>query len=56
MMFAATFGALVPILLNRFRIDPAVASGPFITITNDISALLIYFSVTVLLLQKLGGG
>jgi len=55
MMFAATFGALVPILLDRFRVDPAVASGPFITITNDISALLIYFCVTVLLLQKLGG-
>ena len=53
MTFAATFGALVPVLLNRFRIDPAVASGPFITIANDISALLIYFSVTTVLVQKL---
>ena len=53
MTFAATFGALVPVVLNRFRIDPAVASGPFITIANDISALLIYFSVTAILVQKL---
>ena len=51
MTFAAVFGALVPILLDRFKIDPAVASGPFITITNDISALLIYFAVTSLLLN-----
>ena len=52
MTFAAMFGALVPILLDRFRIDPAVASGPFITITNDISALLIYFAVTIGLVQQ----
>ena len=51
MTFAATFGALVPIALNRLRIDPAVASGPFITIANDIFALLIYFGITALLLR-----
>jgi len=50
MTFAAAFGALVPIVLNRFKIDPAVASGPFITITNDIAALLIYFAVTIALI------
>lgn len=49
MMFAALFGAAVPILLNRTRVDPAVAAGPFVTITNDISALLIYFGVATLL-------
>ncbi len=47
MTFAATAGALVPIVLNRLRIDAAVASGPFVTIMNDITALLIYFAVTV---------
>lgn len=47
MTFAAVFGALVPLLLDRCHIDPAMASGPFITITNDISALLIYFGVTI---------
>ena len=53
MTFAAMFGALVPILLNRMRIDPAVASGPFITIVNDIMALLIYFGVTLAILQSI---
>ena len=51
MTFAATFGAIVPIVLDRIKVDPAVASGPFITTANDISALLIYFAVTILLLQ-----
>jgi len=55
MTFAATFGAFVPVVLDKVRIDPAVASGPFITITNDISALLIYFTVTALLVHRLAG-
>ena len=55
MTFAVAFGALVPIALDRFSIDPAVASGPFVTITNDISALLIYFGITVLLATRLLG-
>jgi len=53
MTFAAVFGAFVPVALDRMKIDPAVASGPFVTITNDISALLIYFGVTVLLIHRL---
>jgi len=53
MAFAAVFGAFVPIVLDRTGIDPAVASGPFITITNDVSALLIYFGVTYTLFQWL---
>ena len=52
MSFAAIFGASVPMLLHRLRVDPAVASGPFVTITNDIFALLIYFLVTTLLVQQ----
>ena len=53
MTFATTFGALVPIMLDKMHIDPAVASGPFITIANDISALLIYFGITLLLILGL---
>jgi magnesium transporter len=49
MSFAAVFGALVPVLLNRARIDPAVASGPFVSASNDIFALLIYYGVTLLM-------
>ncbi len=52
MTFAAIFGAMVPLALDRFRIDPAVASGPFVSIANDISALLIYFAVTVGMLHS----
>ncbi len=54
MTFAAVFGSCVPILLARFKVDPAVASGPFITIVNDISALAIYFTITLLLLIMIG--
>ncbi|MBT8046343.1 MAG: magnesium transporter, partial [Pontiella sp.] len=50
MAFAAVFGALVPVLLNRARIDPAVASGPFVSASNDIFALLIYYGVTLLMI------
>lgn len=53
MTFAALFGAFVPIVLNRIGIDPAVASGPFITITNDVAALLIYFGVTYTIFEWL---
>ena len=47
MTFAAVYGAFVPMMLNRFRIDPAVASGPFVTASNDIIALLIYYGTTL---------
>jgi magnesium transporter len=53
MTFAAFFGALVPMVLDRLRIDPAMASGPFISVANDISALLIYFAVTVSMVSRL---
>jgi len=50
MTFAAVFGALVPVLLDRLKIDPAVASGPFVSASNDIFALLIYYGVTLLMI------
>jgi magnesium transporter len=50
MAFAAVFGALVPVLLNRAKVDPAVASGPFVTSSNDIFALLIYYGVTLVMI------
>ncbi len=50
MAFAAVFGALVPVLLDRMKIDPAVASGPFVTASNDIFALLIYYGTTLLMI------
>jgi magnesium transporter len=44
-VFAAILGALVPLLLDRIKIDPALATGPFITTANDIIGLSIYFMV-----------
>ncbi len=51
MMFAAAFGAFVPLMLNRFKVDPAVASGPFVTASNDVISLLIYYCITFLLVR-----
>lgn len=48
-MFASIFGTLVPMTLEKLKIDPAIATGPFISITNDIIGMLIYMSITVLL-------
>jgi magnesium transporter len=44
-LFAALFGTFVPLALNRYKIDPALATGPFITTTNDIIGLFIYFMI-----------
>ncbi|MGB0868749.1 MAG: magnesium transporter [Flavobacteriales bacterium] len=49
-VFAALFGTIVPLSLNRFKIDPALATGPFITTANDIFGLCIYFSLAKWLL------
>ncbi len=48
-IFAATFGTLIPLILNRYDIDPALATGPFVTTLNDIVGLFIYFTVGMLL-------
>jgi magnesium transporter len=44
-IFAAILGTFIPMLLNRFKINPALATGPFITTTNDIFGLLLYFYI-----------
>ncbi|MCX8148425.1 magnesium transporter [Thermaurantimonas aggregans] len=49
-VFAAMFGTLVPLTLNKLKIDPAVATGPFVTTTNDVIGLFIYFSVAKLIM------
>ena len=45
MIFASLFGTVIPLVLNKLKIDPAVATGPFITTTNDILGLIIYMTV-----------
>jgi len=44
-IFASIFGAFVPLTLSKFKIDPALATGPFITTANDIVGIFIYFYV-----------
>lgn len=44
-IFASLFGTLVPLMLNKLRIDPALATGPFITTVNDIMGLMIYLFI-----------
>lgn len=50
-ILSGMFGALFPILLKKVGVDPAVASGPFITTLNDIFSTLIYFGFAYLLLS-----
>lgn len=47
---AAALGAMVPLTLHRLGIDPAVATGPFVTTGIDMLAILIYFSTAILIL------
>lgn len=44
-LFAAIFGTFIPLVLHRNKIDPAIATGPFITTTNDILGIVIYFTI-----------
>ena len=52
-LFASVFGSFVPLMLERLKIDPALATGPFIQITNDIVGMLIYMSISTFLLIAL---
>ena len=46
---ATAFGTLIPLILNKFEIDPALATGPFITTSNDIIGIIVFFSLAELL-------
>ena len=45
-LFASVFGTIIPLVLNKMKIDPALATGPFITTMNDILGLSIYLMVS----------
>lgn len=47
-IFAAIFGTLIPLMLDKYKIDPALATGPFITTLNDVIGLTIYLTIGVL--------
>ena len=48
-VFAAIFGTLVPLMLDKYKIDPALATGPFITTVNDVFGLFLYFFIGYLM-------
>jgi magnesium transporter len=48
-VLATIIGTTVPIFLHRFEIDPALATGPFITTSNDILGLAVYFVLASLI-------
>ncbi|ARK28626.1 magnesium transporter [Halalkalibacter krulwichiae] len=50
---ATVIGAIVPLIINKLKLDPAFASGPFITTVNDILGLIIYFTIATALLDLL---
>ena len=43
MMMATMLGTLVPIVLRRLGVDPAIATGPFVTTITDVLGVAIYF-------------
>lgn len=49
-VMAALIGTFIPIFLDKRGIDPAVATGPFITTSNDVFGILLYFSIAKLIL------
>ena len=52
-IFASVFGTFVPLTLEKLKIDPALATGPFISITNDIIGMLIYMLVSSYLISAM---
>lgn len=50
MILASLIGTFIPIMLHKYGVDPAIATGPFITTSNDIFGLLIYFSIAKIIL------
>lgn len=53
LIVATLAGSLVPLFMHKMKIDPAVASGPFITTINDIISILIYFGMATLFMNYL---
>jgi magnesium transporter len=51
MIMSATLGTIIPLVLKRFDIDAAIATGPFVTTSMDILGTLLFFSIAKLLLN-----
>uniref|UniRef100_UPI0040471E18 magnesium transporter n=1 Tax=Flavobacterium sp. TaxID=239 RepID=UPI0040471E18 len=49
-IMASLIGTFIPIILNKYGVDPALATGPFITTSNDILGILTYFTIAKIIL------
>lgn len=49
MFVSSAAGVFIPIILEKMKVDPAIASGPIISTLNDLFALLIYFGIATLI-------
>lgn len=54
-VLANFIGSLLPVIFYKLNIDPAVASGPFITTINDVVSVLTYFGIAMLMFKLLFG-
>ncbi len=52
-LVASVNGAFIPLVFEKLGIDPAVAAGPLVTTSNDISGIIIYFGLASLLIDRL---
>ena len=50
---ATLAGSFIPLLMNKFGIDPAVASGPFITTLNDVTSIVIYLGLATIFISQI---
>lgn len=50
---SSVVGVVFPLIINKMKFDPAIASGPFITTINDVVGLLVYFSIATYLMSYL---
>jgi magnesium transporter len=53
LVIASLNGALIPLVFERLGIDPAIASGPLVTTSNDITGILIYFGLATAMIDTL---
>ena len=44
-LISTTIGALVPVILDRMKVDPAIGTGPFVTTSNDVLGIVVYLSL-----------
>ena len=55
-LVATIAGSFIPLLIHKLGVDPAVASGPFITTLNDVTSILIYLGLASMFLGQLNVG